>query len=186
MVQTSNMPTLTYNASKTYVTLVYGDMDNLDFVFGFAHHHMQYRAKHCAPDRNCFPFVWTLSPNLVQDAPAVLRWYYELGKSTGRDWFIMPPSGTLYAYPGVMPLHVQEDYVSQQTEHARYMDTTGTIHWEWMFTWGRAWIDYFPRYVGLNRYGKCVWARYLTSLQSPFSSDKLSFQFDSIKSTLED
>ena len=109
LIQTSPLPSLVYNSSKIYVTLVYGDMDNLDFVTQWAYHHMIYRSKVCE-DRlkwnnksECFPFVWTLSPNLVTVAPAIMRWYYQMASVTQRDWFIMPPSGSLYSYPGPSP-----------------------------------------------------------------------------------
>ena len=123
LLQSPALPSVTYNSSKIYVTLVYGDMDNLDFVTQWAYKHMLYRAEKCgerrekerererakgeranererADSRACFPFVWTLSPNLAIVAPAIMRWYFDLASTTLRDWFIMPPSGTLYSYPG--------------------------------------------------------------------------------------
>jgi hypothetical protein len=115
LLQSPPLPTLTYDPTKIYVTLVYGDMDNLDFVTQWAYKHMIYRAEKCGERqkqreaegemerrRACFPFVWTLSPNLVTVAPEIMRWYYRLASQTQRDWFIMPPSGTLYSYPGVV------------------------------------------------------------------------------------
>lgn len=49
-----------------------------------------------------------MSPNLVRNAPRLIQWYYEHGAmSKGQDWFIMPPSGWLYSYPGEMPDAVQ-------------------------------------------------------------------------------
>eukprot|EP00008_Paramoeba_atlantica_P014307 CAMPEP_0201491744 /NCGR_PEP_ID=MMETSP0151_2-20130828/31047_1 /ASSEMBLY_ACC=CAM_ASM_000257 /TAXON_ID=200890 /ORGANISM="Paramoeba atlantica, Strain 621/1 / CCAP 1560/9" /LENGTH=558 /DNA_ID=CAMNT_0047878247 /DNA_START=97 /DNA_END=1773 /DNA_ORIENTATION=- len=148
MIQTpTNQTSITYNSSKTYVGLVYGDMDNLDFVQSFGAQHMNERASMCAPNKDCFPFIWTLSPNLVYMAPAILRWYYNLALPTERDWFIMPPSGSLYSYPGLMSPENQNGYVEKQNEQGYYMNTTGSVHWEWLLTWGRAWVDYFPHYI---------------------------------------
>lgn len=149
LVQAPQLPEIVYNASKTYVALVYGDMDNIVFVEGFAKQHMLAREKQCGGLNDkftCFPLTWTLSPNLIEVAPQIMRWYYQRGAATGRDWFIMPPSGTLYSYPGVMPSNVQADYVQQQNQQAYIMNTEGSVHWEWIFTWKHAWDSYFPRY----------------------------------------
>ena len=143
-------PRKRYNASKIYVALVSGDNDNLAFDLGFTREHMLYRQRRCAANRSqCFPFSWTMSPNLIELAPELLRFYYEQGaRSSGRDTFMMPPSGTLYAYPGMMPPGVQAAYVRQQNAQASIMDTTSSIHWEWFFAWAGAFDNYFPRYVG--------------------------------------
>ena len=122
-----------YDSSKTYIALVYGDMDNLDFVRSFGSDHMKLRVALCANNSaGCFPFTWTLSPNLLHVAPAMLRWYYAQASTTGgKDHFIMPPSGTLYAYPSMMPEPVMLNFTLQQTEQAIAMNTSGSIHWEW-------------------------------------------------------
>ncbi len=73
----SPSPHIQYDPSKAYVALVYGDMDNIDFVQSFGRQHMQERARRCSPHgANCFPLSWTLSPNLVSFGPAMMRWYY--------------------------------------------------------------------------------------------------------------
>eukprot|EP00698_Gefionella_okellyi_P019584 TRINITY_DN601_c0_g1_i1.p1 TRINITY_DN601_c0_g1~~TRINITY_DN601_c0_g1_i1.p1 ORF type:complete len:554 (-),score=125.16 TRINITY_DN601_c0_g1_i1:145-1785(-) len=141
-------PAVTYDSKKRYVALVYGDMDNVDFVQTFGSDHMIYRTQRCmASAADCFPLTWTLSPNLIDFSPAMMRWYYTMSaKTNGRDWFIMPPSGTLYAYPGMMDKQVQQDFQQQQTAQAIIMNTTGSIHWEWFFAWAHAWDEYFPLY----------------------------------------
>lgn len=141
-----------YNPNTTYVALVYGDMDNINFVQTFGREHMQERVATCTANASaCFPLTWTLSPNLLHFAPAMLRWYYTTAATTGGlDWFIMPPSGTLYSYPGQMPLDTQANYVAQQNAQALLMDTRGVEHWEWELTWDQAFATYFPRYVGTN------------------------------------
>ncbi len=113
----------------------------IDFVQSFARDHMQTRVARCtSPGSKCFPLSWTLSPNLIKFSPEILRWYFAQGAKTGgHDWFIMPPSGTLYAYPGEMSADVQAAYVQQQTEQATIMDTRGSVHWEWIFSWPAAW-----------------------------------------------
>jgi len=145
LIQNPTFP-IKYQPDKSYVALVYGDMDNIDFVYGFGHQHMQIRSERCSKT-TCFPLTWTISPNLVSVAPAIIKWYYRLASKTGRDYFIMPPSGTLYAYPSMMPAETQIEYMQQQNQHAVILNTTGTIHWEWFFSWGNAWKNFFPRFV---------------------------------------
>lgn len=143
-------PVIKYDPSQVYVSLVYGDMDNIDFVRSFGADHMSARVAMCrANPSRCFPLSWTLSPNLIQFAPAMLRWYYKMADSMGLnlDWFLMPPSGTLYSYPGEMPNDVQAAYVAQQQAQAVIMNTTGSVHWEWVLQWPAAWHNYFPRYI---------------------------------------
>jgi hypothetical protein len=144
-----------YNASKVYVALVYGDMDNIDFVQTFGSDHMEYRVQQCGGDRpqntsnRCFPLTWTLSPNLIQFSPQMMRWYFSMAHTTMSDWIIMPPSGTLYSYPGMMDNATQAQYVIDQTTQAVIMNTSGSVHWEWFFAWDGAWNVYFPRYAKL-------------------------------------
>ena len=47
----------------------------------------------------CFPLMWSLSPHLLTLAPAMARWFYAGAAATGADYFVLPPSGHLYAYP---------------------------------------------------------------------------------------
>ena len=46
-----------------------------------------------------------------------------------------------------MPTAVQQMYKEQQNAQAVVMNTTGSVHWEWIFTWKAAWDHYFPLYV---------------------------------------
>jgi hypothetical protein len=133
-------------------------MDNINFVQTFGMDHMRYRSDVCANEnsssnsssnsKKCFPLSWTLSPNLVEFSPEMMRWYFNRSTaSKGRDWFVMPPSGTLYAYPGMMTPEVQALFVEQQNAQAYIMDTHGSVHWEWFFEWAPAFNGYFPRYI---------------------------------------
>ena len=49
-----------------------------------------------------YPLVWTLSPHLLYAAPDMLAWYVAQAKATGADYFVLPPSGHLYAYPSLL------------------------------------------------------------------------------------
>jgi hypothetical protein len=136
---------IAYNASKTYVALVYGDMDNIDISQSFGKDHMVYRASKCLNRDDCFPITWTISPNLIDMAPMHVRWYFS--QASNADWFIMPPSGTLYAYPSQMPVDVQKLYIQRQNAQANVLNSSGAVHWEFMLTWNKALDEFFPLYA---------------------------------------
>ena len=46
-------------------------------------------------------------PHLIHLAPDWLHWYYRQANISGPDVFALPPSGHLYAYPGMMPADMQ-------------------------------------------------------------------------------
>ena len=75
---------------------------------------MSDRVSRCAADpaHGCFPLSWTLSPQTLHLAPAWLTWYYQQSYTTQHDWFMLPPSGDLYSYPGAMPEDVQAQFVA--------------------------------------------------------------------------
>jgi hypothetical protein len=77
-----------------------------------------------------------------------MHWYYSQAAFSGVDWFIMPPSGTLYAYPALMPDAVRHAFVKRQSAQAVLMNTSGSIDWELLLTWMWAFRDYFPLYSG--------------------------------------
>lgn len=72
-----------YNNSKTYVALVVGDGDNINFMKGSRRGWMQdrvTRATGCGIGSayrhnrtRCFPLLWSISPQLLHLAPAMLR-----------------------------------------------------------------------------------------------------------------
>eukprot|EP00475_Leptophrys_vorax_P041680 TRINITY_DN785_c0_g1_i1.p1 TRINITY_DN785_c0_g1~~TRINITY_DN785_c0_g1_i1.p1 ORF type:complete len:549 (-),score=135.53 TRINITY_DN785_c0_g1_i1:116-1762(-) len=152
---------VTYNSSKTYVALVYGDMDNIDISQSFGKDHMVYRASQCKGRVDCFPLTWTISPNLIDMAPLQLRWFYD--QASASDWFIMPPSGTLYAYPGQMPTDVQHKYIARQNAQAKVLNSSGSVHWEFMLTWQSAFEHYFPMYADSVSSGEGVHAFFLNN-----------------------
>ena len=92
---------------------VIGDGDNLNFLKGSRHDWFKQRLDYCGEaartkgrdsaaylTQDCFPLIWTVSPTILKDAPDMLRWYYDASYETGQDFFTLPPSGDLYAYPG--------------------------------------------------------------------------------------
>jgi hypothetical protein len=95
----------------------------------------------------CPPLTWTISPHLTDLAPDVLGWYYEAAQSTGADYFSLPPSGWLYAYPSSLNLDDQARFATASEEVARILGTRSVVHWEWLTEWKSAREVFLPRYA---------------------------------------
>lgn len=100
-----------------------------------------------AAPATCFKLAWTLSPHTLYAAPDMFRWYAERAKSTRNDWLILPPSGYLYAYPGMMRSSDQAEFVNQTERVSRLMNTSNTVSWEFMGTWDESIAHFYPRYA---------------------------------------
>lgn len=138
-----------YNANITYLSVIMGDGDNLNFVKDSRRDWMEQRVAACGSNATrgtCFPLVWSLSPAALEVMPDFLQWYYQQSYLTQRDWFVLPPSGHLYAYPGEMHEHDQAAFVEATEHDAWLMNTSGTVSWEFTSTWYSAIQNYFPRY----------------------------------------
>jgi len=147
-LQVRTSQSIEYDPTKKYIALVYGDLDNISFVQGFARNNMLKRSKSCNGTDSCFPLTWTMSPQLLEVGPEMIRWYFLKAFQSGNDSFIFPPSGVLYSYPSLFPDAVKEDYLKQMDRAAFLMNTTGSIHWEWTGDWPKAFVEYFPRFSG--------------------------------------
>ena len=162
---------LPYNESLTYVAIIMGDGDNLNFVKGSRRDWMIERTAYCAavaPDP-CFPLVWTLSPAALHAAPDFVRWYYSQATRTKADYFVLPPSGHSYAYPGQMSADDQVRFVAATEADARLMNTSATVSWELLATWPHALEHYFPRF------GHAGIVRTAFAVNVPFMVPVLSF-----------
>lgn len=156
-------PAVEFNASRTYITFVVGDGDNIDFVKGSRFNWMQQRLSACAGAAQeaassdlaaarraraaCPPLAWTISPHLATAAPDMLRWYYTSSYTTGVDYFTLPPSGHLYAYPALMQPADQAAFVAATEADATLLNASSTVEWEFVGTWASAIKDYLPRYA---------------------------------------
>jgi len=141
-------PPTPFNASRTYVALIVGDGDNLAFLKSTRYTWMEERVKACAGAQPpCFPLLWTLSPHIRKIAPDWLRFYNAAVLATGADAFVLPPSGHLYAYPGEMEDGDASAFVLDTESDALAYNTTCSVDWEWLGTWGGALKHYFPRYA---------------------------------------
>jgi len=146
----SSAPKLVYNSSKIYITFLVGDGDNIAFAKGTRFTWFQERLTACAAGPNAvgcnYPLAWTMSSHLLTTAPGILQWYFSAALNTTKDYFLLPPSGHLYAYPGLMNTSMQQAFVSQTEVDAILFNTSTTVEWEFMGTWENAIQTYIPRY----------------------------------------
>lgn len=139
---------VTYDPSKTYVAFVVGDGDNIDFIMTTRRAWLRQRLADCEKGaRSCAPITWTISPHLTRLAPDVLAWYYASTHRTGRDYFTLPPSGHLYAYPTSLREEDQDRFVALTEQDARVLGVESTVHWDWFTTWQSAEQDFLPKYA---------------------------------------
>lgn len=138
-----------YDPTKTYVAFIVGDGDNVRFIMTTRNQWLRQRLGDCAlPDSPCAPITWSISPQLPDLAPDVLEWYYTLSQETGSDYFTLPPSGALYAYPSSLAAADQDRFVAATEDAARLLDLGSTVHWDWFETWEDAEQRLLPKYAG--------------------------------------
>lgn len=148
----SNAPeATTYDSTRTYVAFVVGDGDNIDYVMSTRREWFRQRIAACSQSgATCPPLSWSISPHLAELAPDVLRWYYEQSRVTGRDYFVLPPSGHLYAYPSSLAPDSQDRFVAATEQDACTLGVTGVVHWDWSGTWQDAERNFLPKYARLG------------------------------------
>jgi hypothetical protein len=137
-----------YDPGTTYVAFVVGDGDNVQYMLTTRRDWFRRRLEECqGAGAACPPLTWTISPHLASVAPDVLGWYYAQSHRTGKDFFALPPSGHLYAYPSSLADDAQEAFVHATEADARILGVTGTVHWDWVGTWHDAEDHFLPRYA---------------------------------------
>jgi hypothetical protein len=139
---------VSYDPSRTYVAFVIGDGDNIRYIMSTRRDWLDQRLARCrGAEPACPPLTWTMSPHLPDLAPDVLRWYFEAAASTGSDYFMLPPSGYQYAYPGMMPDAEQATFAAATERSAALLGTHSVIHWEWFQNWRTSINGFLPRYA---------------------------------------
>ena len=158
--------TLVYDQTKTYMTFILGDGDNVAFMKGGRRGWMEERLEMCEESEGCsFPLAWSMSPHLLYLAPDMLVWYYSKANETGQDVFVLPPSGHLYAYPGMMNGSDLQNFVVRTQDDCKLLSATGSVHWEWFYGWQQAFDNYFPEYSTLGEdLDSCVRSFFSTSV----------------------
>lgn len=139
---------LAYDPKLTYVAFVVGDGDNIRYIMSTRKEWMEQRLAKCrGAEPRCPPLTWSISPHLPDIAPDVLTWYYEAARSTGADYFILPPSGYQYAYPSMLGDADEATFVAATERAAKVLGTRGVVHWEWFQSWRDAVGGILPRYA---------------------------------------
>jgi hypothetical protein len=138
-----------YDPAMTYAAFIVGDGDNIRFMLDTrAKWFRQRLAAIRADSDSCPPLTWTISPHLARLAPDVLAWYYQMSRKTGKDYFMLPPSGHLYAYPSSLKAgSIQDRFVAATQADARLLGTNSTVHWEFFHRWWYAENLYLPKYA---------------------------------------
>ncbi|CAB9496531.1 expressed unknown protein [Seminavis robusta] len=155
-----------YNPDKNYIAVVVGDGDNISFMEDRRVEWMKERVRYCSerpPDQQvlslangdpafqpiCYPLSWSMSPHLPTLAPEMWQWYQDsaFNATQGLDTFVLPPSGHLYSYPGLMGSETQAEFVRLTEQDARTLNTNTMVAWEWVGTWNNAFTNYFPKYT---------------------------------------
>ena len=164
-LQQPAVPSTVFNASKTYLGLVVGDGDNIAMVKTDRFHWFADRLAACTSSGRselrygaprCYPVGWSLSPHLLTLAPDMARWFYAGAAATGADYFVLPPSGHLYAYPSQMQGEDSADFIAATEADCVMMNCSSTVAWEFAGTWPNALADYFPRYGAVDAGGRAV------------------------------
>ncbi|MFO0660426.1 MAG: hypothetical protein U0165_11435 [Polyangiaceae bacterium] len=149
VVQQNPLESIEYDPTRTYVAFLVGDGDNIGYITSTRHDWFKQRLASCESG-DCPVLTWTISPHLARIAPDLLRWYYDQSHKTKKDYFALPPSGHLYAYPSSLAEEVQGQYVAETEDDARILGISGVVHWDWLDTWHEA-EDYFlPKYATKN------------------------------------
>ena len=148
-IEQNELEDVDYDPGMTYVAFVVGDGDNVAYIMDQRSEWFRQRLSGCGqPENTCAPITWSISPHLPRIAPDVLEWYYDMSRQTGKDYFMLPPSGHLYAYPASMGEEMQDQFSEATEEDARLLGTGSTVHWEWWNTWRRAESEFLPKYAG--------------------------------------
>jgi len=98
--------------NRIYLSFVMSDGDNVCYNMG------SMVTRWNDPARGSVPIGWTLSPFLVDLAPAVLDYFYS--SRSGLDYFVAPPSGTGYIFPILYP--ALEDYLRLSAPYTAALD----------------------------------------------------------------
>jgi len=164
---------LEYDPTTTYMSLFVGDGDNIAFMRGGRRGWMNDRVNYCQsqPGGSCSkPLVFTMSPHLLYLAPDWLHWYYKQANISGPDVFALPPSGHLYAYPGMMDDSMQASFMSSTQKDCELLLARGSVHWEWFYGWSQTFDTYFPKY---NIPDSCTTSFFATNVPFNFPTDIL-------------
>ncbi len=124
VLQTTEIPTI---ENKIYVSFTISDGDNLQYCL----HRMAKIWRDSA--RGSFPIGWTISPVLMQAAPALAQYY--MSTATPNDELIAGPSGAGYIFPSHWPdesvgLFLQRTGQLMQAMNLTTLEVLDTDFWQ--------------------------------------------------------
>jgi len=102
--------------NKIYVTFTMSDGDNIQYD------QRRLRKIWDNPARGRVPINWTISPLLVDAAPAILDYYRR--SATANDLFMAGPSGAGYSYPSSWPGDTFPSFTRQTGRYSRQTSMT--------------------------------------------------------------
>ncbi|EIE20344.1 hypothetical protein COCSUDRAFT_3563 [Coccomyxa subellipsoidea C-169] len=103
LVQSPPLPAGPYSRLTTYIAIIASDGDNMQMAFNVKRQRMEDRLSECQViGAACPPVTWTISNRLAEFAPFVLTWYFRNGLVTGKDSFLMGPSGFGFMHPSII------------------------------------------------------------------------------------
>lgn len=105
------LPPRTSLQNKVYVTLTMSEGDNLQYD----EHRM--RSLWDDPNRGKTPLNWSISPLLLDAAPAMLSYFQTM--QTRNDFLVAGPSGAGYTYPGQWPAAALPSFTRRTGEYMR-------------------------------------------------------------------
>jgi len=143
--------TIIFNHSKSYFSFVYGDGDNTAIVQSDFLKRFQEKINICKQNINdCIPINWGISRHLNELSPKILKWFFDRSKETKNDYFLLPPSGDLYAYPSLMKNDDMQKFIQNTENDCKLLSCNAAISWEFFTTWNHAIHNYFPKYNHSN------------------------------------
>lgn len=133
-----------YDKTKTYLTFIWADGDNLGIALGGRLSNIDDLYKECK-DKICPPIGITLSPHLPDLAPKIFNYLKERIIASNSS-VVLPPSGYLYSYPSLMRKEIQKEYIEKQLNALKVTGAKGVISWDIPGTWDYGLSNYYPKY----------------------------------------
>ncbi|BDA45333.1 hypothetical protein COCOBI_07-1200 [Coccomyxa sp. Obi] len=133
LVQSPPLAARPYSRLRTYIAIIASDGDNMQMAFNVKRQRMEERLSECQViGAACPPLAWTISNRLAEFAPFVLKWYFRQGATTGKDSFLMGPSGFGFMHPSIIaPDDPLIDVMINRTATAAAMlSSSAYVHWD--------------------------------------------------------
>lgn len=102
-----------YEENVHYVTFIVSDGDNVQWTLGRGMEDRWWGNN----ARGDFDMGWSFPPSLMRLAPTVMNWYYDTASTgSGRDNFVVGPSGSGFFFPGDYPTSEHDLHLERLNE----------------------------------------------------------------------